>query len=751
MNERIASRLSLWLAVVTIATAGASFLGLAIGTAVTYGGGDHGSPLAGLVIVVVAAAASLLGRLIVHRAHNVIGWAFQAMALAAAVSFGTELIIQFAAETAPSSGVFGMDLVQRPSPETGALKQVAVGTGLGIELLGWLNRLSFLGLVLPIPLIFLSFPTGRPLSPRWRWAIRLWMASVSAAVAWAAFKPTDVFGSPPAGSLPGIHIDAPFGVHGVDPVFDVLATGGIVAGLLAGVLGAASLVLRFRRAHGEERAQLKWLALVGGAAATIMVVLNLTDVLVGDDALSNTIGSIGFVAVSLLLLLGVPLAVAVAILKYRLYDVNVVINKAVVYGTLAVFITAVYVGLVVGVAAVLGRTGEPNVALEVAAMAAVAVAFQPVRERAQRFANRVVYGKRATPYEVLSGIARRAGDTFATEEVLPRMARIIAEGTGAARVDVCLRSDDLLVPAASWPVNAEPVSSTRLDGGDLPELPAARRVAIRHQGELLGTITVDKPRGEQLTAPEARLLDDLASHAGLVLRNVSLTGELRRRLHELETQAAELTASRQRIVAAQDAERRRLERNIHDGAQQHLVALAVKLRLARTVATRDPTKAKGMLVELDGQLGEALDTLIDLARGIYPPLLEQQGLAPALAAQYLRGPLQVVMEVGSTRRYPIQVEAAAYFCILEALQNATKYANANQVRISLEARDGELGFTVIDDGVGFELDSGGAGTGILGMTDRVAPLGGEIRVDSAPGRGTTVAGRVPVFETEATR
>ena len=752
MNERAASRFSLWVLVLTIAIGSVALIAPATGTALTYGGGDGGSPVFAIVVVVAATGVSLLGRLIIRRAHNVIGWAFQVMALAAAVSLATELIIQAAASRAPSTGILGMELVDRPSPETGGLKEVAASTGLGIELVGWINSLSFLALVLPIPLIFLVFPTGRPMSPHWRRAIDLWAAAAIVGVIWSSFRPANVFGSPPSDLLPGINIANPIAVRGFDPVFDALATAAAVAGFAAGILGVISLIIRFRRARAEERAQMKWLALVGVSAGAIVVVQLLSELLLGGDALgSHVIGSILFGALASLLLLGIPVTVAIAVLKYRLYDVDLVINRAVVYGSLAVFITVVYVALVVGVAALLGRTGQPNVALQIAAMATVAVAFQPVRERAQRFANRVVYGKRATPYEVLSGIARRAGDTFATEEVLPRMARIIAEGTGAARVDVWLRSDDLLVPAASWPVDAGPVSSTRLDGDALPELPAARTVAIRHQGELLGTITVDKPRGEQLTGPEVRLLDDLASHAGLVLRNVSLTGELRRRLHELETQAAELTASRQRIVAAQDAERRRLERNIHDGAQQHLVALAVKLRLARTVATRDPTKAKGILVELDGQLGEALDTLIDLARGIYPPLLEEQGLAPALAAQYLRGPLQVVMEGGSTRRYPIQVEAAAYFCILEALQNAAKYANANQVRISLDERDGELGFTVIDDGVGFELDGGGAGTGILGMTDRVAPLGGEIRVDSAPGRGTTVAGRIPVFETEATR
>jgi signal transduction histidine kinase len=749
VSERSASRFSLGLLFFTFVIGGASSVALAIGTAVSYGGGDRGSSLAWLVIVIPTIAFSLLGWLIVVRAGNVIGWAFQVMALAAAVSLGTELVIVLAAENAPSSGLFGMDLVRRPSPETGGMKLVALGTGIGVELLAWLNRLSFQGLVLPLPLIFLSFPNGRPLSRSWRWAVRLWMASVIAAVAWAALRPADAYGSPPAASLPGIHVDSPFGVHGIDPVFAVVGTAAVVAGFLAGVLGVASLVLRHRRAKGEERAQMRWLALVGAAAATILAAMLLVDLLVGDDALSNLIGSIGFFALVVLLLLGVPLAVAIAVLKYRLYDVDIVINKAVVYATLAIFITGVYVGLVVGVGALLGAGDEPNVALQIAATAVVAVAFQPVRERAQRFANRVVYGRRATPYEVLSGIARRAGETYTTEEVLPRMARIIAEGTGAARVDVWLRSGDELVADAAWPADgARP--RVRIERDDLPTFAGvARAVEVHHRGELLGAITVAKPRGEALTRAEFRLLEDLASHAGLVLRNVGLTEELRRRLDEVETQAAALTASRQRIVAAQDSERRRLERNIHDGAQQHLVALAVKVRLARALAASDPHKARSILEELQGQLEIALDTLIDLARGIYPPLLEEQGLAAALAAQYLRGPLSVSLEGGGARRYPIEVEAAAYFCILEALQNAAKYAHANRVRIELDDAPDELAFRVTDDGVGFDPAEHRNGTGVQGMTDRVAALGGELSVDSAPGRGATVAGRIPVLVTEA--
>jgi signal transduction histidine kinase len=751
VRKPIASRLSLALLVVTIAIAGGSFLALAIGTAVSYGGGDRGSPVLGLVTVVVVAAFSFLGWLIVDRAGNVIGSAFQVMALAAAVSLGTELIIQLAADHAPSSGLFGMDLAERPSPETGALKQVAVGTGLGIELVGWINRLSFLGLVLPIPPIFVLFPTGRPLSTRWRWALRLWVASVLMSVVWAAFKPADVYGAPPAGSLPGIHIDGPFGVHGIDALFEVLATGSVVAGLVAGGLGVASLFVRFRRARGDERAQMKWLVLVGAAAAAIIAVMNVIDALLGDDALSNLIGSIGFVTLVVLLFLGIPLAVAIAVLKYRLYDIDVVIRKTVVFGGLAGFITLVYVGIVVGLGALLGRTDEPNVALSIAATAIVAVAFQPVRERVQRFASRLVYGKRATPYEVLARLSERAAGTFATEDVLPRTARIIAEGMGASRVLVWLRVERELRPGASWPATADAPRAVASPNGDLPALEADRAVPVRLADELLGAITVDKPASEPFTPAEEKLLEDLASQAGLVISNVRLTAELEANIERIQAQADELRASRQRIVAAQDEERRRLERNIHDGAQQHLVALAVKLRLARQTILRDAAKGQELLVALQDEIGRALDTLSSLALGIYPPLLEEQGLAAALAAQYTRTGLPVHLRAELTRRHPIEAEAAVYFSVLEALQNAAKHAAASRIDVRLEEAAGELRFEVRDDGVGFRISNDGAGTGLQGIRDRLAVFGGQAEIESVPGLGTTIRGRVPITELEGAK
>ncbi len=222
---------------------------------------------------------------------------------------------------------------------------------------------------------------------------------------------------------------------------------------------------------------------------------------------------------------------------------------------------------------------------------------------------------------------------------------------------------------------------------------------MRHQGELLGALSIKKRQGEAVTPVEDDLLKNLAAQAGLVLRNVRLTAELRARLEEISKQATELRASRQRIVAAQDAERRRLERNIHDGAQQNLVALTVKLRLATTLAKRDAERARVSVKELAAESDRALETLRSLARGIYPPLLREQGLATAVRAEAAKMPLPAAIHADHLERFPPEVEAAVYFVCLEALQNVTKHARASRVQINVQSLADELSFEVTDDGV----------------------------------------------------
>src|SRR6185437_640943 len=306
-------------------------------------------------------------------------------------------------------------------------------------------------------------------------------------------------------------------------------------------------------------------------------------------------------------------AIGVAVLKYRLYEIDVVISKAVLYGSLAVFITAVYAGLVVGVGTRAGGRDSPLLAALAAAV--VAVAFQPARQWAGRLTNRVVYGRRATPYQVLSDFARRIGSAYSHEDVLPQMAQIVAAGTGAEQVVTWLRVDDQLHPRASTGGGPD-TAPLPVDGQMMPSLPDAdMSVPVVHGGDLLGAISVRMPKGEPLRPAGQQLVTDVASHSGLVLSNVSLVEDLR--------------ASRQRLVTAQDEARRRLERNIHDGAQQDLVALAIKLRLAG-MTVEDLAQAKQVFGQLQTDAAGALENLRDLARGIYPPLLADLGLAAAL-------------------------------------------------------------------------------------------------------------------------
>jgi signal transduction histidine kinase len=358
----------------------------------------------------------------------------------------------------------------------------------------------------------------------------------------------------------------------------------------------------------------------------------------------------------------------------------------------------------------------------------VAALFQPIRRRVVRLADRLVFGRRAEPYEVLARFSDRVGASYAADDVVPRTARVIAEGVGATHVEIWLRVGEDAHLAAAWP------------DGDVPSTaPDVRPIASQEQ--LLGEIRLWTPPGQPLRPAEEKLLADLAAQTALVVRNLALTSELRARVDELSTRAEELRESRMRIVQAHDAERRRLERNIHDGAQQHLVALAVKLRLASATASKDPEKAAGQLRDLSEETNVALATLLDLASGIYPAELEESGIGPALATQGRTAGVPIVIDVDGVGRLPIEIEAAIYFVCLEAMQNAAKYAHATELRVAL-AREGDgIAFSVRDDGVGFDTTtSASTGTGLQNMRDRLAAFGGDVGISSTPGAGTTVSG-----------
>jgi signal transduction histidine kinase len=587
--------------------------------------------------------------------------------------------------------------------------------GVGAAYAALVDNLAFPVFLVLLVFLVILFPDGRLPSPRWRLAA--WAIGISCAlwVAGFAFAPDSLpnsftwLQSPLA--LPG-----PFGFPFlVARVFGWFALAG---GLLAAAL---ALVMRLVQSRGEARQQLKWLAAAAAFFALTWLGSTVASVF-GLNGLSNAIGTVTLPA-----LCAFPIAIGLAIFRYRLYEIDVVIKRALVYGALAAFITAVYVGIVVGLGALINSGGRPNLALSVLATAVVAVAFQPVRTRVQALANRLVYGYRATPYEALTTFSHRVAGTYANEDVLPRLAQVLAEGTGATVTSVWIRRAGEPFAAATWPPSESALDVDRAD----------RVAEVRHQGETLGELTVKKWPGEPFTPVEEKLLNDLAAQAGQVLRNVRLTSELQARLDEISAQAVELRASRQRIVAVQDAERRRLERNIHDGAQQHLVALAVKLRLAATLAKRDPEKARRSVKELEAQTAEARQTVRDLAQGIYPPALREGGLVEALQRH-------AEVTADGIARYDPEIEAGVYFSCLEALQNASKYAKATSVRVDLRQQGGQLIFSVLDDGVGFDAATASTGTGVQNMKDRVASLGGRLVLESQPGKGTIVSGSLPL-------
>jgi signal transduction histidine kinase len=581
-------------------------------------------------------------------------------------------------------------------------------TGPFVVFLGLMNNFGWLLGILPVIFILpLVFPDGHLPSPRWRpllWGTIAFLAVVGV---------TLIFGQPTlTGSNENTGVANPFFVHRVflDSVIGLL----FPVVFLASV---CSLFLRFRRSAGIERQQIKWVAF--GLAFAFVTIIVGDFVLSGSGVLAAVVSGAGFLAF--------PVSIGVAVLRFRLYDLDVVVRKTVVAGVLAVFVGVVYAAFVAAGSLLVGSN---DTTIAVVAAVVLAVAFQPVRIRARRFADRLVYGRRANPYEVLTEFSSRVGGAYATEDVVPRMAQILGEGAGAKVARVWLRVGRELRPSASWPSEAEASPNLAIDGDAIPSIPGVFTAAVRDRGELLGALSVEMPANDPMTPDKERLVADLASQAGLVLRNVALVEELRE--------------SRRRLVAAQDHERRKLERNIHDGAQQQLVALAVKARLARQFVARDPAKTEEMLGQIEQETQTALDDLRDLARGIYPPLLADKGLGSALDAQARKAPFPVRVNADGVGRLPQDVEAAVYFSCLEALQNVAKYAGASEATITITRAPTALTFAVTDDGRGFDPTTVGSGGGLEGVADRLAAIGGTFDLRTAPGAGTTISGTVPV-------
>ncbi len=534
----------------------------------------------------------------------------------------------------------------------------------------------------------------------------------------------------------------------------------VLAGLDA-VVALAGFVTRGQRAPLALRARFQWPAWGATVAVAIGAAVAVLNALVDWPQPIGAIAVGATVLVPIALVLGASTGVGVRIDRLLVHTITL--------AGLAGLVGASYLLIVLG----LGRSPNPGertlLGLSMLAAAIAALLWVPARERIGEWATRRVYGERHAPDEVLRTFGSRLTRALPLDELLLQLAESLKKTMALDVAEVWTRTAGRLERAVSVPdrgaativlgseeetvVARAGVSGPAWARVWLPALvpaeadPILRVAPVTNSGELLGLLVVRRPDGAvPFGDDDDQAFTELARQVGLALHNVKLDSALQESLDEVRRQADELRASRARIVEATDAERRRIERDLHDGAQQHLVALAVSVRLARQLADGNPEQAKEILDQLGSDLQEAVQELRNLAHGIYPPLLMDRGLGEALSAAAGRAALPTAVAADGIGRYPQPVEAAVYFCVLEALQNAAKHAGeGSQVTISLREEEGALLFDVVDDGAGFDLGTGAHhGHGFVNMSDRVGAFGGSIAVDSAPGRGTRISGRLPL-------
>ncbi|MEZ0235142.1 MAG: sensor histidine kinase [Actinomycetota bacterium] len=576
----------------------------------------------------------------------------------------------------------------------------------------WANAALFFVTLAGIPLYLLVFPTGRPPSPRWR--------PVAIVVIAIAIVGTLVNVLAPSGD---VEVENPIVVAGIAPALEALRAALTLVFVAAAMLCVASVVVRWRRAATPERLHLRWLAVVAVLAAALLI----GSIAFGALGLHRIGDPLG-VAFILVLTTGIPVSAGIALLRHHAHGIEVVANRSIVYGALAALITSTYAVVVAGAGAVVGRSERSNVLLAVAATVAAAIIVHPARQRAQRFADLIIYGYRASPFELVSTFSERLGSA-SYDDALPQMARLVADGIGADEVRVWLRTGAELRAASCWPpaAAASPPPSKQLVDDEPSELddPA---FPVRYRGMLLGAITVKMPPQEPMTPATARLLEGLASQAGFVVRNASLVRELQ--------------VSRERLVTSHDEERRRLERDLHDGAQQRLVTLSMDLRQARSrAAASGDAELSSSLETAEGELARSLAELRELARGIHPAILTQNGLGAALRSLAERSPVPVELRCVPDGRFADPVEATTYFLVSEALANVAKHADASHASVAVRRGVDRLEIEVSDDGSGGASIEGG--TGLRGLADRVAAVGGRMDLRSAPGAGTMVLAEIP--------
>ena len=619
------------------------------------------------------------------------------------------------------SGILAASLGQLVS-----VAYIKVGPQPWFWLAGALDQAAQGGLLAGLLSVFAVYPDGRYQRGYERWMVRV-----------TALLPVVLAGLMPL-TLSSIPIN-PFFVWAAPPIPSPIYTkslsplGPLVSGLSTGlltlvVIGAVILVLRYRRFNAERRLQARW------PLFSLLFVIPF-----GMGPVGFLVGLAGFLpvgpnnqAAAEIALPTLPLALAIGLLRPHLLDLELVIRKSVVYGLLWLLIAFGYMAMAAFVGVATARRYEVGVVVLVTILATIA--FQPVRAGVERLASRLVYGERLSGYQAVS----RLGSGL--EAAAPEQAAALVAATVRQALDA--RWARVVIEGPLPILAVETLTGT--SGAE-----AALTAPLIYGEEVVGRVECGPKSEGRYHQRDTDLLITLTRHAALAIRNATLAAELADRLEQINVQAQELHASRARIVQAEETGRRRLERDIHDGVQQELVALLAKIRRARNQLGRDPAAVGVLLEELQDETKLALSDLRDFAQGIHPTVLSDRGLAEAIEDRVSRLPASVSLEVAEqvrNARFAQAVEGAAYFTVCEGLANAMKHASARRLVVRLGADGDDLVVEVSDDGAGFET-RGVVRSGLSGLADRIEALGGRFQVTSGPGRGTQLHATLPARAT----
>jgi signal transduction histidine kinase len=496
--------------------------------------------------------------------------------------------------------------------------------------------------------------------------------------------------------------------------------------LLVFVLFLASLVCpvavqiyRYRRmSNVVQRQQTKWVVFGLTAAIVGFLGLLLLTAIVSPTEKNTSLASLIVVSAYYLFFLLIPLTMSFAILRYKLWDIDLIINRTLVYGILSVSIIGLYALIVVSLGALLRTPG--NLLISLLATGLIAVLFQPLRFRLQQGVNRLMFGERDSPYQVISHLGQRLEATLAPDAVLPTITETVAQALKLPYVAITFKQDDEFPLAASY---GKPAATPLM----LP---------LVYQTETIGQLLLaPRARGESFTPADHRLLTDLARQAGIAAHVVRLTSDLQR--------------SRERIVTAREEERRRLRRDLHDGLGPTLAALNLQTGAVRALILQNPAEASAMVMEWRTTLRGVITDIRRLVYELRPPALDELGLLGAIreqAAQYSRHPethsLQMVVEApDSLPPLSAAVEVATYRIAQEALANVVRHAQARTCSVRLWLDD-TLHLSITDDGVGLPEEHH-AGVGMISMRERAGELGGVCRIEPVSTRGVCVSAQFP--------